>query len=100
MLSREIANLEHENRVLKEALEELKKRMEQNEVMKPKSCQYCKNYIQHYRKETRGYSTEFVPVNDGYCLNGVPTCKGGKKRPKPDDVCQYFEIGTPDTRNL
>lgn len=100
MLSREIENLEYENRVLKEALEEIKKKMDQNEVVKPKSCQYCKNYIQHYRKVTQGCCAEFVPVNDGYCLSGVPICRGGKKRPKPDDTCQYFEIGTQDTWGL
>ncbi|MCI9142798.1 MAG: hypothetical protein HFH87_09270 [Lachnospiraceae bacterium] len=98
MLSNEIANLERENRILKDALEELSKKMDQNTVVKPKSCQYCKNFIQHYRKEERGYTAEYVPVNSGFCVSGVPAYKGGKKRPAPDDTCPYFEIGTHDTK--
>ena len=100
MLSREIANLENDNRALKDELEELKKKMEQGTVVKPKSCQYCRNYIQHYRKAIRSCSEEYIPINDGHCLSGVPISKGGKKRPKPHDTCQYFEFGTRDVRNL
>lgn len=100
MLSREIANLERENRVLKDALEELRAKMEENGAAKPKSCQYCKNYVQHYRKGMPGDREAYVPVNDGYCLSEVPVCKGGKRRPKPDDTCQFFELGTPGTRRL
>ena len=92
MLSREIANLEYENRVLKDALEELKKKMEQNTVVKPKSCQYC--------IEEGVYSADYVPVYSGFCVSGVPAYKGGKKRPAPDDTCPYFEIGTQNTKSL
>lgn len=98
MLSNEIANLEYENRVLKDALEELKKKMEQNEVVKPKSCQYCKNFIQHYAKGGRGYISEYIPIYFGHCTCGAPVSKGRKKNPKPDDTCPYFEIGTHDTK--
>lgn len=96
MLSREIRQLENENAVLKNALEELSKKMERNKVLKPKSCQYCKNYVQHYGKFDGRYS----PINAGHCVSGVPACKGGKRKPTPDETCPYFELGTIDTRYL
>lgn len=94
MLSREIRELENENQALKVALQELSKKMNENAVLKPKSCQYCKNYIQHYAKGFPWSKTEFSPINAGHCISGVPIKKGGKKTPTPDDTCQYFEIGT------
>ena len=100
MLSNEIIQLENENAVLKKALEELSKKMEQNEVLKPKSCQYCKNYIQHYIKDSRYYRSEYTPIHDGHCISGVPISKGGKRKPKPDETCPYFELGTIDTRHI
>ncbi|MCI8374891.1 MAG: hypothetical protein HFI29_05565 [Lachnospiraceae bacterium] len=100
MLSNEIRQLENENAVLKKALEELSKKMKQNEVLKPKSCQYCKNYIQHYMKGDRRYQLEYTPIYAGHCVSGVPTSKGGKRKPKPDETCPYFELGTIDTRHL
>lgn len=96
MLSNEIIKLENENAVLKNALEELSKKMEQNEVLKPKCCQYCKNYIQHYGKFDGRYS----PIYAGHCASGAPISKGGKRKPKPDETCSYFELGTIDTRHL
>ena len=104
MLSNEIIKLENENTVLRNALEELAKKMKQNEVLKPKSCQYCKNYIQHYiqhyMKGDRRYQSEYIPIYAGHCVSGVPTSKGGKRKPKPDETCPYFELGTIDTRHL
>lgn len=50
MLTQEVRKLENENYALREQLKELSKRMERNEVVKPKSCQYCKHFIQHYIK--------------------------------------------------
>lgn len=100
MLSKEIKELENENFLLKRKLDELKEKMEQNEVLKPKSCQYCQNYIQHYAKDGRGHVSEYVPIYAGHCTRGVPIRKGGKKNPRPDDSCPYFEIGTSETRHV
>lgn len=100
MLARDVANLEHENRALRSALEELKGKMEEGSVAKPRSCQYCRNYIQHYKKAGTGREAVYTPVNSGFCLSGVPACRGGKKRPEPGDTCQYFELGTPETRSI
>lgn len=100
MLSREIAILENENRVLKNALEDLKGKMERNEVQKPKTCQYCRNYVQHYIKGGEAYNSPYVPIYDGHCTCGVPVKRGGRKNPKPDDTCPYFELGTIDLKHL
>jgi len=98
MLSSEIRELENENYNLKKALQELADKMEGNAILKPKSCQYCKNYIQHYAKGLFGSSTEFSPVYAGHCVSGVPVKKGGKKSPTPDDTCPYFEFGIKEMR--
>lgn len=95
MLSREIAKLENENFALREELRELNAKMESNAVLKPKSCQYCKNYIQHYRKELTG---EYKPIYAGHCASGMPIKKGGRRKPNPDDTCPYFELGTKEAQ--
>lgn len=99
MLSNEIREIENQNCALKKALEELSKKMEKNSVVKPRSCQYCKYYIQHYAKNLPGSISQFTPVHAGHCVVGAPTKNGGKRRPNPDDSCPYFELGTYDTRN-
>lgn len=100
MLAQEIKNLENENYALKEALKELSRKMEQNEAVKPKSCQYCKNFIQHYIKDGTSYRDEYTPIYDGHCTSRVPICKGGKRNPTPDDTCPYFEFGTYEMKYL
>lgn len=100
MLAQEIRKLENENYVLKERLQELSKKMEQNKVVKPKSCQYCRHYAQHYIKGGRGYMKEYIPIHAGHCTSGVPISKGGKRKPVPDDTCPYFEIGTFETKHI
>lgn len=97
MLAQEIMKLERENRALRRALEEINSKIEQNKVLKPKSCQYCKNYIQHYKKDGQ---ENYVPINYGHCICQVPVSKGRKKNPMPDDTCPYFELGTYETRNI
>ena len=97
MLAQEIIRLERENRALRSALEGLNSKIEQNKVLKPKSCQYCKNYIQHYRKE--GQET-YIPINYGHCICQVPVSKGRKKNPVPEDTCPYFELGPYETRAI
>lgn len=99
MIANEVNKLECENRHLKAALAELNQKMEQNSVVRPKTCQYCRHYIQHYIRDRSGmYAKEYVPIYDGHCVRGVPIRKGGKKRPVPDDSCPYFEIGTNEIR--
>ena len=98
MVAQEIIKLEQENTVLRRALEEIGNKIEQNKVLKPKSCQYCKNYIQHYIKGGEGSTSEYVSIYDGHCVSGVPIKKGGKRNPKPDDTCPYFELGTTELR--
>lgn len=94
MISTDVEKLEQENRILKEALEELSRKMENNEVPKPKTCQYCKYYMQHYIKGVLPMHTEeYVEIYEGHCTRGVPIKKGGKRSAKPDDTCSFFEIG-------
>lgn len=100
MLSQEIAAIERENRALKEVIRELKEKMERAEVPKPKSCQFCKNYVQHYIKGGAAFTSKFVPIDEGHCISGVPIKKGGKRRPSPEDTCPYFELGTMNTNFL
>lgn len=101
MLSNEVTKLEQENRNLKRAIYELKTKMEQGNALRPKSCQYCRYYMQHYVK-TSGYpfQKEYSPIYEGHCVRGVPVKKGGKRSPRPDDTCPYFEFGTQDTRDV
>lgn len=98
MLSMEIQRLEAENSALKETLRELEKKMDQNQILKPKSCQYCKYFIQHYIKGGRTYTKEYIPIYFGHCTCGVPVSKGKKRNPKPDDSCPYFELGTHENK--
>lgn len=98
MLSKEIGNLERENYELKKALQELSMKMEQNTVIKPKSCQYCMYYIQHYIKDGIGSPSGYTAIHDGHCVSRVPVKDGGKRRPKPDDTCPYFKLGTKEIR--
>lgn len=94
MLSKEIRSLENENQVLREALKTLQQKMECNEIAKPKSCQYCMHFVQHYIKGGHGFTKEYVPIYEGHCTCGVPISKGRKKKPTPEDTCPYFEMGT------
>ncbi|MCD2492759.1 hypothetical protein LQE92_08970 [Lacrimispora sp. NSJ-141] len=98
MISNDVSKLEKENSILKEVLAELSKKMEQNRIVKPKSCQYCKHYLQYYIKGGMAYRDEYTPIYNGHCTKGVPIKKGGKRNPKPDDTCVYFEIGTYGTK--
>lgn len=89
MIAREVRRLEEENQELKFRLVELmKKKAEELGGARPKSCRFCKYYMQHYIK-SRG---EYQEIYTGHCVKGVPICKGGKKSPVPDDSCMYFEL--------
>ena len=54
MIAERVRELEQENTHLRKTLKELTSKIEQGEISKPKSCQYCRNFVQHYRKETNG----------------------------------------------
>ena len=90
MIAERVLELEQENVQLRNTLIELARKMEQGEVLKPKSCQYCRNFVQHYRKETNG---RYEPIYAGHCTSRVPIKKGGKKNPVPEYICAYFELG-------
>lgn len=94
MLSTEIQKLEKENFVLRKELQELKKKMDENQIPKPRSCQYCRNFMQHYIKGNGIFTKEYIPIYAGHCTCGAPVSKGKKRNPKPDDSCPYFELGT------
>lgn len=89
MLAQDVLNLEKENIRLKTELEDLKEKISSGSVAKPKSCRYCRHYIQHYGKSGGTY----YEIHAGHCTCGVPVKKGGKRLPVPDDSCQYFEVG-------
>lgn len=95
ILEEQIKNLEYENRILREALKDIQKKMENNEVPKSKNCQYCKYFVQHYAKGGfPAHSKDYIEIFFGHCVRGVPIKKGGKRNTAPDDTCQYFEVGT------
>lgn len=100
MVSSDVKKLENENYILKNALAEIQKKMDSNEVAKPRSCQYCKYYVQHYAKGGFPYTKEFIELYIGHCSRGVPIKKGGKRSTTPDDTCKYFEIGTEKMNRL
>ena len=93
MLSKEILKIERENQILKEMLFQFEEKLK-NSLERPKSCKFCKYYIQHYVKGGEHSKMEYVPIYAGHCVVGVPVKHGGKKSPKPDECCPYFEIGT------
>lgn len=97
MLSHEVKKLETENYHLRKALNEIQEKMDAQEIPKPKDCRYCKYFVQHYAKGGfPAYRTEYIEINAGHCIRGVSVKNGGKRTPKPDDTCRYFELGTND----
>lgn len=97
MIAERVRELEQENTHLRKTLKELTSKIEQGEISKPKSCQYCRNFVQHYRKETNG---RYEPIYAGHCTSRVPIKKGGKKNPVPDDICPYFELGAVEKKYI
>lgn len=91
MLSREIQRLEKENLLLKEELRELGVRMNNNVVAKPKSCQYCKHFVQHYIKINP--SGSFTAIYDGHCVRCCSKKYGRIRKTNVDETCQFFELG-------
>lgn len=91
MLERETEKMVAENEALKKAVEDLKEKIETETVAKPKSCTYCKNFVQHYRKE----GNQYYKVYCGHCVAGKPR---RKKERKPDETCEFFEFGSYGSR--
>ena len=89
MLSVDVRKLEDENKRLKEAIKQMEVKFEE-EQLKPKSCEFCKFYIQHY-----------VKVEGKYLMTHCGHCTHGKvKDRKPKDSCEYFELGTYDIKRF
>ena len=84
MLSEQIAELELENKELKEKLKQV------NEgIPKLKKCEKCKYYIQHYGRDINGV---YFKIYIGHCVCGVTVKqRKGKTNPVPDDTCSCFE---------
>lgn len=92
-------NMELENRILREALSEIERKMDATNNAKPKACKYCKYFVQHYIKGGYpAYTKEYLEIDEGHCARRVKTKAGGRRNPKPDDTCSYFEIGTQKMR--
>lgn len=89
MLSSDVRQLENENHRLRKALDSMKEKFGE-ETPKPKACEYCKFYIQHYIKIDGRYSETYC----GHCTHGRV------KDRKPKDTCKYFELGTYDIKHL
>ena len=84
-LSEQIAELELENKELKELLKQVNE-----DVAKPKKCEKCKYYIQHYGRTVTGI---YFKLYTGHCTCGVPIKqRKGKKELLPDDTCSCFEL--------
>lgn len=100
MLSTEIAKLEQQNQKLKAMLDDMIQKEKEGQIVKPKSCQYCRHFMQHYIRQIQSNGTIYQPIYDGHCTRGVPISKGGKRRPKPDETCLYFEAGPHEAKYL
>ena len=85
MLSDKVQELELENKRLAVIIEDITK----SGVPKPKNCENCKYYKQHYCRD--GYGT-YYKVYTGFCTCGVPAKKRkGKASPTPEETCLCFE---------
>lgn len=82
MLSNDVRQLENENHRLREALSSMEKKLGEENI-KPKACECCKFYIQHYVKIGERYAETYC----GHCTHGRV------KERKPKDTCKYFELG-------
>ena len=89
MLSNDVRKVEQENEQLKEALRELSKKLAADQI-KPKACEYCKFYAQHYVKVSCNYAKTYC----GHCTHGRI------KERKPDNTCKYFELGKWEIKNI
>lgn len=82
MLSNQIRQLEEENQRLKKKLAFIEGR---EDIDKKEMCRNCEFFVQHYVKFGSGY----IATACGHCVQG--------KNPKgrtPENICQYFKLGT------
>lgn len=82
MISIEVQKLEQENEALKMEVEKYKAELGR-ELSKPKDCEHCQFYIQHYVRVGNSYGKTYC----GHCVHGRT------KNRKPEDTCQYFKFG-------
>lgn len=80
MVADKVKELEQENILLKAQVEELQNICGTN-ASAPMSCEYCKNFIQHYIKVEMQYS----PVCSGHCAAGRRM-----KTRRTDETCKAF----------
>lgn len=80
-ISEKVNRIEQENRELKAEIERL--RRQYGEDYKPKNCQQCKRFREHYIYVAGRY----MKINEGTCNAGVRL----KKKKATDEKCQYFE---------
>lgn len=92
MISSEVRKLESENMALREALRDLTVRIEQGETEKPKRCEFCVHFVQHYIKDDYSYKPAFTPIDEGHCSRRAKTRT--RRGTTPDATCKYFELGT------
>ena len=84
-LSQSVSILEQENNRLNQENAELR-RLLGTEPSKPKDCQSCKFFLQHY---IYGGGNIYVKIDAGHCVCGKRT----KDRKASDKNCQYFKLG-------
>lgn len=80
-LSTKVNELEQENETLKEELERLKQFY--GDDYKPKRCQECKHFNQHYIR----CGVHYFKIDEGTCNAG----RRMKKKAAEDERCQFFE---------
>lgn len=81
MLAENVLQMEQDNERLRAENEELR-RLLGEDLPKPKNCEACKFYIQHYVR----CGLQFTKTYAGHCVHGR------NKDKKPDNKnCQYFQ---------
>lgn len=80
-LSTKVCELERENEALKDEIERLKQLY--GDDYKPKRCQECVHFHQHYTK----CGSYYFKIDEGHCVAGGRI----KKKAAEDERCQFFE---------
>lgn len=81
LISENVRKLEAANQTLKEEIIRLYQLY--GDDCKPKKCQECKLFHQHYIR----CDQMFVKINEGHCTAG----NRNKKRTAEDERCQFFQ---------
>lgn len=81
LISEKVMGLEAENRNLKEEIGRLQQLY--GDDYKPKRCQECRFFFQHYVRCEGVY----IKINEGHCTAGART----KNRAADKERCQFFQ---------